>query len=120
MSEYYSVAVPAEKKIYALGTKSSACFTLPFFICTVLEDNSFVFYHDGGFLEDKYEYDLLYKVVDYDSIALMDVPFAESIQLSVEEFKVFYENLKGKEVNRSEFEKIIKELPKFVEIIGGR
>lgn len=112
MAEYYSVAVPADKKIYTLGTKSSARFTLPLFICNILGDKSFVFYHDGGFLEDRYEYDLQYEIVSFDFIPVNDIPFAESIQLSDGEFTVFYERLKGSEVTRNEFEQIVKELPK--------
>jgi len=56
MSEYYIIADIDSKKVYNLGSKTSAKYSLPY-IAKLTEGNMVCFFGDEthGFLEDKYE-----------------------------------------------------------------
>jgi hypothetical protein len=106
MSEYYSVAVPSMQKIYHIGTKSSAKYTLPLLIDLIVQKHDFVFYYDGGYCEDLYEDDLKFEQVDFDGIPKEHVEFAEQNMMDNKEFSLFYENFLSKETNWDSFKKL--------------
>ncbi|MBP1309009.1 hypothetical protein JOD82_002029 [Paenibacillus sp. 1182] len=95
MGESYSVAVPSMQKIFSLGKKSSARYTLPLLIENIVHNDLFIFYYDGGHCEDRYEYELEYEQVSYDYIPNENIEVAEEKCMSKEEFIRFHEEYLG-------------------------
>lgn len=97
MGESYSVAVPSLEKVFSLGKKSSARYTLPLLMEDIVHNDLFIFYYDGGRCEDRYEYELEYEQVSYDYIPKEFIETAETKCMSNDEFGRFYEKYIGQE-----------------------
>ena len=102
MAEYYRVVIPAEQKVYKLGTLHSAMKTFPLLLENEGAFQEFILYGDEthAFLQDRYEYTEDIELVDYDTIPLEKEEWLEQKSYTASEFRVVFEEFGGKLVRK--------------------
>ena len=100
MSNYYSVAIIEDKNVYWMGKYSSAKHILPLFLKNNCINKTFCIYGDEthAWCEDKYEYDEVYDLIEFDNYPAIETEWVEEHCLSREEFDNMINTIGGKEV----------------------
>lgn len=110
MSNYYSLVKLKDKTVYSLGTKNSARQSLPLLLLELDDYCDVVLYGDEthAFLEDKYEYNLSFEKIIFDSIPSDKIELIKRIELKLEEFDNIFEENSGEIINSKALKNALK------------